>query len=130
MEDDHKLKNFLVTKGDGWVNTKFVGDNLEVCLPGLYYANYFGPLYVDFFGKKRLKTAPCLDRVQLARDAWYLQIADNLDYYKTVEREAATNSLTDHLGRDAFFDISDPFRRCRVPEYVKANRRTDDPLSV
>lgn len=130
MEEDHKQKNFLVTKTDTETRTRFVGNNLEVCLPGIYFGNYFGPLYVDFFGAERLQSTPCYYRTPLPEGAWYVQVSDDLDYHKTEKGKAATDAALDYLGRDTFFDIRDPMRRCTVPEYVKANRRRDDPLSV
>jgi hypothetical protein len=131
MNEDHKNKNFLFRDlGGGKTSEEFVGHNLEVCLPGIYWANVFGKLYVDWFGEEKFKTLPCFYKEQLKDGSYFVQVAEDLNYYKTPEGERAVQEVLDHLGRDAFFDIRDPFRRCAVPDYVRKNRRSDDPLSV
>lgn len=131
MEEDHKNKNFLVVKRkDDGESTRFVGENLEQCLPGVYWVNIFGKLYVDWFGEDKFKTLPCFYKEKLRDGSYLVQVAEDLNYYKTPEGEKAVQEVIDHLGRDAFFDIKDPFRRCAVPDYIRQNRRSDDPLSV
>ncbi len=126
MEQDHKDKNYLVRRVRGGTSSQFVGDNLEKCLPGVYWGNIFGSLYVDWFGRDKFDTLPCYYKEELADGSYYVQSSDDLDYFEKPHSINFVEQITDHLGRDAFFDIRDPFRRCKVPPYIEQHRRGDD----
>ena len=131
MQEDHEKKNYLITKEDGQiVSQRFVGDNLEVCLPGVYWGNIFGKLYVDWFGEKKFLTLPCYLKEKLPGGSYYVQSSDDLYYFDKPKAINHDKAIRKHLNARAFFDIRYPKRRCDVPDYVRKHRRRADPLSV
>lgn len=123
MEEDHKNKNYLITPMGKWASHKFVGDKLEYCLPGVYFGNIFGKLYVDWFGTDRFVSLPCHTLSELSDGSYYVQSSADLFYYRNPEGARLDRQIIEYLGTEAFFDIRDPARVYDVPEYVKLNRR-------
>jgi hypothetical protein len=130
MEKDHENKNYLITEDKTGTSMRFVGTNLEQCLPGVYWANIFGPLYVDMFGEEKFSTIPCFSKEKLSDGSYFVQSAEDIRYFENPEMKNYVKDIIKHLGRKAFFDIRKPGRRCQVPDYVKRNRRSNDPWSV
>lgn len=77
-------------------------------LPELPWAVVFGQAYVRMFGLERLLTAPAYVVKKLSDEAVYLQLSpkltDLVDDYAAVD--AVRQAVKDHLGRDAFFDVT------------------------
>lgn len=98
------------------INNKLIktgGMGLRNCLPGVYWLNYFGPLYVDWFGRERFRDLPCYEQRVLPNGGILVLMADSpLSYNGTDKLKTATRQ---HLGADAFFDINNPTRPCRSP---------------
>ena len=90
------------------VGSNAVGINLRKHLPGIYWANFFGPRYIEFFGEDRLMSAPAHE-VRWLGDAGILLLVSEspFDYGKPDVKEAE-QAVVEHLGPDAFFFKSDP----------------------
>lgn len=89
------------------------GMDLQKCLPGIYWANFFGNAYVNWFGEKKLRTSPCYSLQELPDGGLLLLTGSNpLEYETALASEPALRS---HLGEDAFFDVKNPTRPCRSP---------------
>jgi hypothetical protein len=80
----------------------YVRSRLDGQLPGIFWANLLGPLYMDFFGEERIREAPCYSNKRLSHGGVLLQTTP----YPTgrdhpADREAET-ILRDYLDHDAF----------------------------
>jgi len=85
---------------------QFVPGTLQTRLPGVFWANYFGPLYVDFFGKNTLSCAPCCDRKIYPHGGMLLMTSQSPTTLEvTADRESETKLRT-YLNHDAFPDLS------------------------
>jgi len=98
------------------------GTDRKQHLPGVYWANFFGPVYAAFFGEDRLESAPAYEK-RRGQESWVLLTSatpDEWDAAETVEREAA---IREHLGSDAFFLLDEPKRLTRAPTFVRVRNR-------
>lgn len=94
------------------------GTNRREHLPGIYWANFFGPRYVDFFGADRIASAPAFAKRQ-GPQSWVLLTSEaphEWNAAETVRREAL---MREHLGSDAFFLLREPMRATRAPVIVR-----------
>jgi hypothetical protein len=118
-EQDHQNKNYLVTEAKSGTTARFVGTNLEHCLPGVYWANIFGRDYVKWFGEEKFADLPCYCKEKLADGSYYVQSSDDLYYFEKPDAVNYVDAIKQHLGPEAFFDIHNPDRKCKVPEFAK-----------
>jgi hypothetical protein len=118
-DEDHHLKNYRAVPIDIGISHRFEGDNLEKCLPGIFWVNIFGGAYVDWFGKQKLAKTPCFRHHELPDGSHYIQVAENVMYYKDPDGVEQDNRILQHLGPDVFYDIKDPDKICRVPDFRK-----------
>lgn len=88
-------------------------------LPGIYWANFFGPAYVDFFGPDRFESAPAylVRRLPLG---WLLLTAATPQEWSSAAACARENALREHFGRDAFFSMDAPDRETRAPTFRRS----------
>jgi hypothetical protein len=85
-------------------------------LPGVYWANFFGPVYASFFGENRLQSAPAYS-VQRTERAWVLLTAGSPYDWRAAEAVRLERELREHLGPEAFFEIERPDRPTRAPQF-------------
>lgn len=86
------------------------------CLPDLWWGTFFGPPYIEMFGRERLLTCPAF-AVENWKDGIWIQLSENpLD--DPDELEKIRVRCKSHLGEDAFYD---PYREAdytyRVPDF-------------
>jgi hypothetical protein len=115
---DYLAKNMKITYPEGGNVSRvetWVGRDLSKCLRGIYWANWFGPVYVDFFGRERLETAPCVRRERLCDGGYLILTAATPMEYESSQAREMEQALREHLGADAFFDIRLPHRPTRSP---------------
>lgn len=113
-EEDFERKNVLTrpTLIDGKL-IAVGGMNIHKCLPGIYWANFFGKTYVEWFGEERIRSSPCYAMEDLPGGGILILTAHSpLAYDKAQQFEGPLRS---HLSEDAFFDITNPTRPCRSP---------------
>jgi hypothetical protein len=92
------------------------GLSLEEGLPGIYWANFFGPTYTQFFGRTTFLTAPAYHVEELPDGGFLLLTASSPLHYMKEEVRVREKALIEHLGRDAFFEKANPMKKCRVPK--------------
>jgi len=73
-------------------------------LPGVYWLNFFGPLYVDFFGKKKINESPCYHKKWIEGGV-LLQTAPMPSGLEVSADREAENTLRKLLDNDAFPDL-------------------------
>lgn len=100
--------------------SQFVAGTLITRLPGIFWANFFGPLYIDFFGKDKVENAPCYQKRTLSHGGMLLLTSETptgLD--NPVDRESE-NLLREYLDHDAFPDLSKEKKDSYTPEELRA----------
>ncbi|MCO6451940.1 MAG: hypothetical protein J5I90_14250 [Caldilineales bacterium] len=124
----------------GWTpGTKavgFFGSKLEKGIPGIFWGNYFNPFYVDWLGREKFDTLPCVDKRDLSTGGIYFTTAPTPWDWDKPEYRSLQRQVMEHLGADAFFDMETLRERvqrelgkggtyepeqllykCRVPEF-------------
>ena len=94
-------------------------------LPDLCWANVFGVVYVEMFGKDRLLSAPVSAATELPYGGIYLQLTQSpLDVIQSFSRyKEVRDRVKSHLGPDAFLDpVRGTAGRYRVPSFEPASR--------
>jgi hypothetical protein len=84
-------------------NRQHVTGTLETRMPGVFWCNYFGSIYVNFFGKDKLLNGPWFKTEQLNSGAivTYLANEPNKDILQSDELEMKAKH---YLGIDSFGD--------------------------
>jgi hypothetical protein len=107
--EDHNVltyqKRRLPDWPDGYKVQHGVGTELQKGVPGVYWGTYFGPYYVDWFGRERFDTLPCVDKQELPTGGIFFTTAPTPFDWSEPETQAMQRSVMDHLGADAFFDM-------------------------
>jgi hypothetical protein len=91
------------------------GSDIRRCLPGIYWANFFGSQYVNWFGESKFQNLPSYTQQDLLQGGkLILSSGSPLDYEQSavVEREVF---MRKELGESAFFDIQNPTRLTDSP---------------
>lgn len=91
------------------------GTDITRCLPGIYWANFFGRTCVEWFGEERIRSAPCHALEDLPDGGALILTADTPAAYGERRVQQIEARLRDHLGANAFFDKRRPTRPCRSP---------------
>lgn len=86
-----------------------VGDNEVMnALPGIFWANFFGPDYVDWFGREKFDRLPCYRLEELPDGGRLILTSPSpLEYDASGETQETIKS---YLGRPAFGDVQHPER--------------------
>jgi len=116
-EEDQKTKNFRVTIEDWGTVEGFVGDDPEKGLPGLYWMNLLGRLYVDWFGADRIGQIRATVRQFRADGSLFLQFGEEPDDAQSESVAEMQTAVKRVLGEDAFFDITHPDRPLSAPSF-------------
>jgi hypothetical protein len=81
-------------------NRQFVPGTLETRLPGMFWVNYFGQVYVDFFGKEKFNSGPWYHTEELNNDSLVVMLSKDPDELEQDESNEKKAKL--HLGIDSF----------------------------
>jgi|SRR2546425_2760449 len=95
-----------------------LGTALRRALPDIYWANFFGPEYVEMFGSDRVNSAPIHSVESLSDGGALLVLSPSpLDFLKDPgEFERLRLNLKRHLGEEAF-DKGWPETQGKVPRF-------------
>ena len=86
-------------------------------LPGIYWANFFGPPYLKFFGLERLLNTPCYKVRELDPELIVLLTALCPYSSEILFDDSVPNAVKDYLGRRAFAGPKFPHEDCVVPAF-------------
>jgi hypothetical protein len=107
--DDHNYltykKRQLPDWPQGYDAGHSVGTELQEGIPGVYWGTYFGSFYVDWFGRDRFDTLPCVKKQELSRGGILFTTALTPFEWNKPETRATQRAVMNHLGADAFFDM-------------------------
>ena len=84
-------------------------------LPGVYWANFLGPVFVNFFSRELIESAPVFQKKRLSDGGYLILTSGSPMDYSLPENKNLEQALVEHLGKDAIFDKSDPDRILRSP---------------
>ena len=108
----------LVPNADGFGSTRiFTVRDYGEGLPGLFWRNFFGPLFVDMFGE-RLGSLPSEFKQELGDGIVLVQPYELPTLAGTPEAIARERQLIEHLGPECFYDHQHhrkPTRRPPLP---------------
>lgn len=119
----------------GVVGGRGVGLELAEGIPGVYWGNYLGPFYVEWFGRERLDTTPCVEKRWLDTGGIFFTTAPTPFEWDTSEARQLQQAVKEHLGTDAFFDIEtvrqvlselEPIPERIKPEQLQPPRRVPE----
>lgn len=93
-------------------------------LPGIFWANFLAPPFVDFYSRAKIQAAPAYVKKELF-DGGYLILTSRspLEYVKP-ETKTMERSLIEYLGIDTVFDKTLPDRVLRSPFAARAGNAT------
>jgi len=126
---EYDAKNLIRTESETGTGQCIEGLDLEYHLPGIYWVNFFGPAYLDYFGAERLRKAPWLEVTDLG-DAG-LQCTTCAEPADWALREARDRqqAIRAALGEEHFFDRRAPKRPTRAPDFDFTSVRQGMPPS-
>lgn len=83
----------------GWVCRE-----LFESLPSLFWGNFFGPVYVDFFGRQKLLKAPDCLVEELPEERIFLRLSKSIFDLASEEVLERIEALKQYLDPEAFYD--------------------------
>ena len=98
-----------------------VGVKLEECIPGIFWGNYFGPFYVDWFGRGKFDDLPCVEKRWLDTGGIFFTTSATPFDWNTPAARQMQQAVKEHLGEEAFFDSETVFARVRQLEPIPHN---------
>lgn len=99
---------------------------LEKGIPGVYWGNYFGPFYVEWFGRAKFETLPCVEKRWLDTGGIFFTTAPTPFDWDTPEARQLQQAVKEHLGADAFFDIETVRQKVRALEPLPEDLHPDE----
>jgi len=126
MKNQFDVPTVLADGGVGFSS----GTRLDEGLPGIYWANFFGPVYIDFFGRKKFETVPAYRKEELPDGGFFVLTCKSPFDYGQPEVRRLEERIIDHLGRKAFFEKSRPKKICKVPKFTFEQKALGHPVEV
>ncbi len=99
-------------------------------LPGVYWANFFGRPYIEFFGREKLLAAPCYEVREINDDLILLVTAESLNAPELIESDEVVNQVKEYLNQNAFAGPHFPQEPCAVPNFSFGDVRWTTELPV
>jgi hypothetical protein len=108
--EDHNVLRYKTWRLPDWPNgyerVGGGGTNLFEGLPGIYWGTYFGPFYVNWFGREKFDDLTVVMRKNLPGGGIFFTTADTPFEWDAPETRARQEAIKHRLGKDAFFDIA------------------------
>jgi hypothetical protein len=116
--DDWDIKNMQID-GHGM---KALSGGLGKHLPGIYWANFFGRRYVEFFGRDRLLNAPAYKIEELENGGILLLTSESPLDFEREEVKLREKEIIQFLGEEAFFSKDGPpNKKYCAPDFKQSN---------
>jgi hypothetical protein len=111
---EYRAKNMSTEGG-----LRAIGRDIAHSLPGLYWLNYFGPVYCREMGRERLLSAPA-HHVQAVRNGVLVQVVEHPEAWDSTAGLSRFRQVLEHIGPQYFFDRADPQRVTVSPDFKRA----------
>jgi hypothetical protein len=95
----------------------FGGANLKIALPGVYWINFFGPLYVSWFGEDKFRKLAVGSKERLKDGGWMIITRKNPAAYASKQALQQERTVVTQLGRDAFFERRKLNKKISTPNF-------------
>lgn len=112
-DDDHEHKNYLVVDNGKTITSKFVGDDPEWGIPGLYWCNIFGHVYTQWLSPELLNIPALVEPI--SNGGTFVQFGASPEMWHSPEILDLQQKTMFLLGKNKFFDIRNPERRVETP---------------
>ncbi len=99
-------------------------------LPGIYWANFFGRPYIEFFGRDKLLAVPCYEVREINEDLILLLTAESVNAPAMVDSDTVVNQVKTYLNQNAFAGPNFPEESCAVPAFDFGDMRWTTELSI
>lgn len=86
-------------------------------LPGIYWANFFGRPYIDFFGREKLLATPCHEVREINENLILLLTAESPYSSEMLDNDNVVNRVRAYLNQNAFPGPRFPDEPCAVPKF-------------
>ncbi|HEU4713186.1 MAG TPA: hypothetical protein VFS76_16560 [Pyrinomonadaceae bacterium] len=86
-------------------------------LSGIYWANFFGRPYIEFFGREKLLATPCYEVREISADLILLLTSDSLNAPEMLDNDEVVNQIKAYLNQNAFAGPNFPDESCSVPKF-------------
>lgn len=106
------------------------GTHLAEGLPGMYWANFFGPVYVEHFGRKKFVNVPAYHKEELSDGGFLILTSQSPFEYEQRKTHKLEGKSINHLGRKAFFEKKYPKKLCDVPDFIFQQKALGRPIEV
>ena len=80
------------------------GANLRIGLPGVYWANFIGPRYVNWIGEEKLVSLKTYSKEKLDDGGWFFTTREDVNQYDMYEMLGDEERIVNHLGNAPFFE--------------------------
>lgn len=117
---DKEFEGMNILQKPVMINGKLTGtggSDLSECLPGIYWLNFFGEVYFDWFGEK-LKQVECFKSDILNNKAIIIEAYKDPLSFDLKENKEIINNIIKCLGQENFFEKSHPQKSCKAPTFV------------
>jgi hypothetical protein len=91
------------------------GANLRIALPGIYWANFFGPIYTEWFGEDKFQSLATHYKEKLPDGGWLIVTCPSVLTYDDVRLQDHEKQMIRHLGEHAFFEMDNPDKQTKTP---------------
>lgn len=81
-----------------------VAGKLDTRMPGVFWCNYFGSIYVDFFGKEKILSFPWYKTEEFGNGGLITYLAKEPDK-EILESTSLETRAKEHLGIESFGDV-------------------------
>jgi len=86
-------------------------------LPGIYWANFFGRPYIEFFGRDKLLATPCYEVREISKDLILLLASQSPYSPDLLDNDRVVEGIKEYLGQNAFPGPRFPDEPCDVPRF-------------
>lgn len=104
-------------------------EQLQLCLPHLFWVNVLGPPYTELFGADRLASAPAHTVEEVAPGTFYLQLSERIQdlHEHPAQIEDARIEIREHLGVNAFWhpQAGPDFAHYEAPRFPTEEERLE-----
>ena len=86
-------------------NVQHVTGTIENRMDGIFWCNYFGPTFVDFFGKEVILSAPWYHTEVIGENKILAYLTKEPDDPRLSESTELVDKIKKHLGKDSYGDV-------------------------
>jgi hypothetical protein len=87
--------------------SQHVTGTIETRMPGIFWCNFFGKVYVDFFGKDKMLSAPWYKTEELDQNGIITYLTEEPDNRELIESPELENKFKILLGKDSFGNLDE-----------------------